>query len=220
MLVATDGTVTRMLEAFTGEEIKVVKLDQSFGAVGQPGSHGRDSQGPERPVRAGNTGPERPVRAGNTAPERPVRADGLAEDAALESGAGATLIRRTILLRGKESLTNYVHARSVVMVDRVPVTMVYGMIYTNKPVGLLLAADRVETSREILSVGKEPAGAHGGFFDLDADAPMIVRTYRILVRGLPALLITERFPAACFVEPVPMAGRSRQEAEGVRGVGG
>jgi dihydropteroate synthase len=31
-------------------------------------------QGPERPLRAGDTGPERPVRAGETGPERPVRA--------------------------------------------------------------------------------------------------------------------------------------------------
>ena len=175
ILVSTDGTVTRTLEAFTGEEIKCVKLDQSFGALGSR----------------------------------------LGEDTNLESVAGDTVIRRTILLRGRKTLTNYVHANSAVLVDRVPVTMVYGMIYTSKPVGLLLAEDRVETTREVLAAGEEPAGAHGRFFGLDPDEPMISRTYRIIVGRRPALLITERFPASSFRALEMATGDSRHTIEGV-----
>ncbi len=157
-LVSTDGTVTRTLEAFTGEQIKCVKLDQAFGAV--------------------------------EAAQFEVEA--------LEAPVGSTAIRRTILLRGRRSLCNYVHAESTVLVERVPVTMVYGMIYTSKPVGVLLAEDRVETTRELLALGEEPAGEHGRFFGIDADDAMICRTYRIVVGRHPALLITERFPASLF----------------------
>ena len=175
ILVSTDGTVTRTLEAFTGEEIKCVKLDQAFGALGSQ----------------------------------------VGEDRNLESEAGDTVIRRTILLRGRQSLTNYVHAHSTVLVDRVPVTMVYGMIYTSKPVGLLLAEDRVETTREILAAGEEPAGAHGAFFNVSPDEPMISRTYRIIVGRRPALLITERFPASSFRALEMATGESAHTIEGV-----
>lgn len=167
-LVSTDGTVTRTLEAFTGEEIKCVKLDQAFGSV-------EAAQ---------------------------------AEAAALEAPAGSTAIRRTILLRGRRSLRNYVHARSTVLVERVPVTMVYGMIYTSKPVGVLLGEDRVETTREILEAGEGRAGSHGEYFGLGPDDPMICRTYRIVVGRHPALLITERFPASLFLGPEVAAGRA------------
>lgn len=157
-LVSTDGTVTRTLEAFTGEQIKCVKLDQTFGSV----------QGADFEVEA------------------------------LEAPPGSTAIRRTILLRGRRSLRNFVHAQSTVLVERVPVTMVYGMIYTSRPVGVLLAEDRVETTREVLAVTEEVAGEHGRFFGVDAGDLMICRTYRIVVGRHPALLITERFPASLF----------------------
>jgi chorismate-pyruvate lyase len=157
-LVSTDGTVTRTLEAFTGEAIKCVKLDQAFGRV--------DAE--------------------------PADAE------ALEAGPGNTAIRRAVLLRGRRSLCNYVHACSTVLVERVPVTMVYAMIYTSKPVGVLLAEDRVETTREILDAGEEPAGMHAKYFGLEPDDMMIWRNYRIVVGRLPALLITERFAASLF----------------------
>lgn len=165
-LVSTDGTVTRTLEAFTGEAIKCVKLDQAFGSVEAK----------------------------------------QAEAEALEAPAGSRVIRRTVLLRGRRSLRNYVYARSTVLIERVPVTMVYGMIYTSKPVGVLLAEDRVETTREVLDVGQERAGSEAQYFGLDPDDAMICRSYRIVVGRHPALLITERFPASLFASELVTGG--------------
>ncbi len=69
------------------------------------------------------------------------------------------------------------------------------------PVGTLLLENRVETFREVLSAGREPAGSCARYFAVEVDTEMVWRTYRVCARQRPIMLITEKFPASAFTTP-------------------
>ena len=108
------------------------------------------------------------------------------------------VLRRRVLLRGRRSRRNFLYAEAVVALDRVDPGIVDGLFGTDKPVGVLLAEARMETFREILQLGREPAGELGAHFGVDPTAELIFRTYRILANRRPIVLITEKFPADFF----------------------
>ncbi len=90
------------------------------------------------------------------------------------------------------------YAEVVVALDRVDPALLEGLTGTDKPVGILLRENRTETFREILLVDREPAGPCGAHFGIGPDAELLFRTYRILARRQPIMLITEKFPADFF----------------------
>jgi chorismate-pyruvate lyase len=120
-------------------------------------------------------------------------------DDALDVAAGDRVLRRQVLLRGRESGTDFLHADAVVVPARVDAAVLDGLLATDEPIGRLLATNRVETFREILSVGQAPAGPCGRHFRIPETADVVFRTYRIVTMGLPAMLITERFPPGSFL---------------------
>lgn len=157
VLLTTDGTVTNVLEALSGEVVALVKLSQSY----------------------------------DLSP---------ADDPDLRTTDGESLIRRRILLRGRESGRNYVYAESVVMVDRLDPGLCRDLVETDNPIGKLLVQSRIETFREFLSWGFEPAGDIAGHFGLREDDQLISRTYRVFSQRAPIMVITEKFPAGAFRE--------------------
>jgi chorismate-pyruvate lyase len=160
ILLATDGTVTHLLEVYAEEPIEAVKLAQDL----------------------------------DTSRET---------DAGLEVSPGARLLRRRVLLRGHRSRRNLLYAEAVVVPERVPLEVLNGLLRTDQPIGSLLADARTETFREVLLVDREPAGACARHFGIDANAELLFRTYRILSRGQPVMLITEKFPADFFFRGLP-----------------
>ncbi len=108
------------------------------------------------------------------------------------------VLRRRVLLKGVRSRRSLLYAEAVVVLDRLDPAVVDGLLTSDMPIGALLAEHRAETFREILGVGREPAGAYAAHFGVDALEELLCRTYRIFVRGQPAILITERFPATSF----------------------
>ena len=155
ILLVTDGTVTNLLEAYAGEHVAVVKLQQET----EPAPH--------------------------TLADLDVRA----ED---------EILRREVLLRGRESGRTLVYALSYIVPSRLDPALRQGLLDSVKPIGRLLEENRVETFREILSAGREPAAGMGIHFGIGRDALMVSRTYRIVVAGRPVMRITERFPADAF----------------------
>ena len=121
-----------------------------------------------------------------------------ADDADLGVSGDEKLLRRRVLLRGRRTGWSLLYAEAVVVLDRVHPAFLEGLLETDKPIGVLLADARTETFREILRVGREPAGPTGAHFDVDPDAELIVRTYRIIAGRQPMILITEKFPADAF----------------------
>jgi chorismate-pyruvate lyase len=108
------------------------------------------------------------------------------------------VLRRRVVLRGSRSKQNLLYAETVVVLARVDAALLDGLVDTDKPIGALLAERRIETLREILHVGREPAGEHGVHFAVDPTAELISRTYRIVARQRPVILITEKFPPTFF----------------------
>ena len=156
ILLVTDGTVTHIVEAYAGEPIQIVKLEQSVGswASESPDIHPTDDE---------------PV------------------------------IRRRVLLRGSRTQTNYVYAESVILSGRLHPAVREALMFKEEPIGRILTEGRVETFREVVRSGRQPAGALGEYFGVDASEPLIFRSYTVTAGERPIMLITEKFPASSFL---------------------
>jgi chorismate-pyruvate lyase len=121
-----------------------------------------------------------------------------AADAELELSTDDKVLRRRVLLRGRMSGRTLLYAEAVVALARVEPALLDGLVATDKPIGALLAEHRTETFREILRVQHEPAGLSGPHFGIEASARLVTRTYRIIRRQQPMILIHEKFPLAFF----------------------
>jgi chorismate-pyruvate lyase len=124
-------------------------------------------------------------------------------DGQLDVSVADKVLRRRVVLRSAHSKQNLLYAEAVVVLDRVDQAFLDGLLGTDKPIGKLLAETRTETFREILEVGRVPAGPCGVHFGIDATAELISRTYRIVARERPVILITEKFPPT-FFRDVPL----------------
>jgi chorismate-pyruvate lyase len=111
----------------------------------------------------------------------------------LEIEKGCKIIQRKILLRGRLSQKNHIYADSIIIPDRLDDKMRDGLLNSNKPIGLLILEDRLETFREILDCGKEQAQDLDIYFNIKRNDFLIFRTYRVLANRLPIMLITEKF---------------------------
>jgi chorismate-pyruvate lyase len=171
ILLTTDGTVTDILEAFSGESIRVIKLFQETRRL-------------DHAV------------------------------AALELPWGEPVLRRSILLQGRMSLVNFIHAESVIALDRLSERVRGGLLQTSKGIGQLFLENRIESFRAILDCGTERAGPLAGHFSIDEDASLLYRTYNIISNGQPVIVITEKFPEAYFREwdPTSIRGGAPMQA--------
>jgi len=112
----------------------------------------------------------------------------------LEIDEGTSVIKREILLRGKESGINRLYASSILVPERLDRKMQDGLFKSKRPIGLLILEDRLETFREILDCGNEPDERAAVHFGLKPEEPIIYRTYRVFANRRPIMLITEKFP--------------------------
>ncbi|MFI1962661.1 chorismate--pyruvate lyase family protein [Streptomyces pathocidini] len=157
----------------------------TLGRLGRAGGLLMISDGTVTPMLEYLTG-ERLTTSGLSHSEMPAHS---ADAVALGSPADCTLIRRTTDLVGAETGALYVRASSVVAVDVLPSALGRDLLHTREPIGRLMRLHRVESRREHVrwAVPDEPEGA-----------VRASRRYRIIVGGIPALLIDESFSAACF----------------------
>lgn len=121
-------------------------------------------------------------------------------DPALGLSRDERVLRRHVLLRGRDSRRSLLYAEAVVALGRVEPAFLAGLVETDRPIGVLLADNRTETFREILGVGREPAGPLGVHFGLGPTEELIWRTYRVVAGRRSVMLITEKFPAGFFTE--------------------
>lgn len=151
-LLVTDGTVTKILEAYFWEPVVVDTLYQEFIQVQD-------------------------------------------KIAWLEIQPGDRVLLRRACLRGGDSAHEYAQADSVIRAERVPDHFRQRLIDREIGIGALIRDSGLESYREVMDVGIEPAcGTEGDW---------LFRTYRITIDREPVILITEHFPLALFAEPVP-----------------
>ena len=152
-LLVTDGTVTKCLEAYFWEPIKVEDVAQSM-------------QTAEASI------------------------DGLGLP------AGSQILARSVRLVGGHSRTHYATALSVVRLESIPSTFREALLSGSIGIGELIRECEIETYRELQEIActdrlpneNRPVDDRG----------CVYRTYRILIGGLPALLVSEYFPVAIY----------------------
>lgn len=120
-------------------------------------------------------------------------------DRRLDLEAGHPVLQRTVLLQGTDTGRHYLYADSIMIPDRLDEHVVDGLLNSDTPVGTLLVESRVETFREIITVGTEPADSCSPHFGIAPDDEMVCRTYRVIASKQPIMLITEKFPASFYV---------------------
>lgn len=149
-LLVTDGTVTKILEAYFWEPVEVQTLQQEVVTA-------------ERPI---------PWIQVETEDE--------------------VLIRRA-RLSGADSGRVYASAFSVIRTQLIPETFRQRLIDREIGIGVLIRDSGMESYREVLEVGIEPAEESAKDTATES-SDLIFRTYRIIIDGRPVILITESFP--------------------------
>lgn len=108
------------------------------------------------------------------------------------------VLRRTVLLRGRASLTPFVFVESTLVYDRLLPQVRAGLAGTNKAIGKLLRENRVETFREVVEMCRQAAGACAEHFGIEREATLIARTCHVVAGQRPLMTVTEKFPATAF----------------------
>jgi chorismate--pyruvate lyase len=151
ILVATNGTLTRILSVLANEEIVVEVVKQEI--------HDDTSR--------------------------------IAELKHLSIGR---VLRRDILLKGRKSGIPYIAAESLVAVDLLPRQITTTLLETDRPIGEIMAASRIETFKEEARVW---SGGSPDWLELDeyhkSRKGIIARRYRNMAEGKPVMIITEYF---------------------------
>ncbi len=113
----------------------------------------------------------------------------------LEAPGGTEVVARQVMLRGEYSQRIYAYAVSLIVPERLKAGLTEELDLDGEGVGRILLNSRMEQFREILWYGKERLGDLPEAISHLRGLEFVSRTYRIIVEGRPAILISEKFPA-------------------------
>jgi len=107
-------------------------------------------------------------------------------------------LQRLSLLRGRRSGRVFVHADSIVLLDRLPPPLADELMSTGTSILKLFAQHQIASFREGIGEWEGHDTAVGAHFDGGPDVELVARTYQIVVHGRPVAWITESFPKSSF----------------------
>jgi len=113
----------------------------------------------------------------------------------LEAEEGTEVLARRVFLEGKYTRTVYAYAVSLVVPDRLPEAARESLKDDAGSLGRILLSAQLETRREVLWYGREHLSDVPDPIRRLEGVPAISRTYRIISRGRPLMLINEKFPS-------------------------
>jgi len=116
--------------------------------------------------------------------------------APLAMDATERVLERRINLRGVQSGTVYVHAESLILVDRLDPAFQTELFETNIPLGRLWRRHRLETFKEFVSAGYRPAGELGAQLACAEDVSVLGRVYDVFSGRRLVMRIAENFCGA------------------------
>jgi chorismate-pyruvate lyase len=122
-------------------------------------------------------------------------------DAALELGAGGKVLARRVLLFGQRSGTPFLYGCSRVALHRLDREVRAELLAGDAPIGLVLRSHRLETFRAPLDVGVRPG--EGEIATHLGSGLLCFKTYAIIARGRPVMVVHEEFPATDLREAAP-----------------
>jgi chorismate-pyruvate lyase len=148
-LLVTDGTVTKILEAYFWEPVAVDTLSQGLTTI------------------------ERDIPW-------------------VEVFAGDQVLVRKAQLRGTDTDIVYASAFSVIRTEHVPAAFRQRLVDQEIGIGVLIRDSGLESYRELMEVSATDADPQ------DPGSEQVSRTYRIIIQGVPVILITESFPLSIY----------------------
>ena len=111
----------------------------------------------------------------------------------LDLPKGETIVSRRVLLKGRHSGRVYASAASLVVPERIKVAVGRTRERIKEGLGRMLLNGRIEQYRELLWYGKEIASDLPSDVHRFSSEELLTRTYRILVKNKPIMMITEWF---------------------------
>ncbi len=112
----------------------------------------------------------------------------------LEAPSGTVVAAREAVLRGKYSHTFYAYARSWIVPERLSPEVAERIQVDGEGLDRILNDQDTETRREVLWYGRERMTDLPPVVMRATGGEFISRTYRIIARKRPIMLITEKFP--------------------------
>lgn len=116
----------------------------------------------------------------------------------MDLAKGSEAMERKILLQGKISRRNYIYAESILALDRLDEQFREELLQTKTPIGKIWLEQKVETFKEIIDTGTQPANGLCSYFNISQEEPVLFRTYCVRSHRKPTMMITEKFPKIYF----------------------
>ncbi len=116
----------------------------------------------------------------------------------LDLSAGHEIIERKIMLQGRISHQNWIYAESLLVPERLEQRFRDRLLVSQEPIGRLWLEHRLETFKEMVHMCRQPAEHLAQLFKLQPDDLLLSRTYRVISKQQPIILITEKFPESFF----------------------
>ena len=123
----------------------------------------------------------------------------------IKSNKQEQVIARKVLLQGKISRRNFIYADSLILINNLDERFSHQLLNTKTPIGKLWSEQKVETFKEILDTGIEPANELSNYFCIEPEENLLFRTYSVSSQGKINMIITEKFPESYFRQQVPLA---------------
>ena len=125
----------------------------------------------------------------------------------LRIGHDERVLQRVSLLRGRTTGRVFVHARSVMVLDRLPGPVADELLSSGGSLLKLLVEHRIGTFRETVAEWEGTDERIAAHFGIGPGEVHVARTYQVVVEGRPVAWITETFPKSGFPAParVPLA---------------
>ena len=114
------------------------------------------------------------------------------------------VIVRKVLLQGKMSRRNFIYADSLILINNLDERFSHQLLNTKTPIGKLWSEQKVETFKEIINSGTEPANELSNYFGIKTQENLLFRTYAVYSQGKITMIITEKFPETHFLPQVPL----------------
>jgi chorismate-pyruvate lyase len=113
----------------------------------------------------------------------------------LAAPVGAATAHRFVMLVGRHSDRLYAFAESRILLERLSPSMRDGLDTDSGGLGKILLKQEAETRREGLWFGIETRRDLPAVVAARSDGEFVTRAYRVIAKGEPIMMITERFPA-------------------------
>ena len=112
----------------------------------------------------------------------------------LDAPSNTDVMFREVMIRGVYSHTLYVYGVSYIVPERLPKDMRRRLEVQGEGIGRILNDAQMETRREVLWFGRERLAHLPHEISSLCNGEFISRAYRIIMGGLPIVMINERFP--------------------------